>query len=88
MPEDRPLPPGSSAAAPDDPRRPTLTLSVGARLALVLGSLLVTLLLLEVALVIIGYEYAPMNIQIGQAGDARGFHVFEDGNFEYDPDLI
>jgi lysophospholipase L1-like esterase len=62
--------------------------SVRVRLALVVGSLVITLFVLELALLVAGYAYVPMSIQVGETGDARGFHVFEDGNFEYDPDLI
>ena len=80
--------PERPVSARTSPAPPGSTLGLGARVGLLLGSLVLTLLVLEVGLAVIGYEYAPMSIQIGQAGDARGFHVFEDANFEYDPNLI
>jgi lysophospholipase L1-like esterase len=77
-----------SAHRPTQARGAIPPLGARARLALVLGSLAFTLVVLELGLWMVGYEYSPMNIEIGQAGDARGFHVFEDANFEYDPELI
>lgn len=59
-----------------------------ARISLFLGSLVFTLVLLELALALVGYQYVPVDIQVGQVSDARAFHVFEDRNFEYDPELI
>jgi lysophospholipase L1-like esterase len=57
------------------------------RLVLLVGSLLFTLGLLELALITIGYSSTPIDIQVG-TGDTRSLHVFDDDNFEYDPDLI
>jgi lysophospholipase L1-like esterase len=47
-----------------------------------------TLALLEGALVVTGFSGTPVDIQIGRQGDARTLHVFEDQNFEPDPELI
>jgi lysophospholipase L1-like esterase len=57
-------------------------------LGLVLVSIAATLALLEGLLRLSGYSATPVDIQIGQQGDQRSFHVFEDQNFEYDPVLI
>lgn len=62
--------------------------SVTAKLVLFVGSLAVTLGLLEVGLRVVGYENNPLSIQIDDTADARAFHVFEDDNFMYDPNLI
>jgi lysophospholipase L1-like esterase len=47
-----------------------------------------TLGALELALRVIGYERDMIRIQVADAADARAYHVFEDDNFEYDPQLI
>lgn len=61
---------------------------LAARLVLVAGSLVVTLVLVELALRAVGYEQGPLSIQIEDTADARAFHVFQDDNFTYDPLLI
>jgi lysophospholipase L1-like esterase len=57
-------------------------------LALLLGSTVITLALLEVGLTLAGFTTAPVDIQIARQSDARTLHVFEDDNFEHHPDLI
>jgi lysophospholipase L1-like esterase len=57
-------------------------------LALLLGSTVITLALLEVGLRLAGFTMAPVDIQIARQSDARTLHVFEDDNFEHHPDLI
>jgi len=59
-----------------------------ARLALVVGSVVLTLGVLEVGLVLVGYEDLPLSIEINDEADARAYHMFEDGHFVPDPDLI
>jgi lysophospholipase L1-like esterase len=76
---------------PADTRRPppqTFRVSLRARVLLGITAAVVTVGLLEGALGLIGYEDDPLSIQIADAADARAYHVFEDENFEYDPDLI
>jgi lysophospholipase L1-like esterase len=51
-------------------------------------SLLVTIVILEIGLRVFGFSATPVEIQVGQSVDARQFHVFEDANFEYHPELI
>ncbi len=51
-------------------------------------SLAVCVVLAEQLLRAIGYERNPLKIQLGEVADARLYHVFEDRNFVYDPDLI
>ncbi|HUF46236.1 MAG TPA: GDSL-type esterase/lipase family protein [Vicinamibacterales bacterium] len=73
----------------DDPRRPPpVRVPPLARVALALVATLLTLGLLEAGLVLTGYESGPLSIQVAETADARAYHVFEDDNFEYDPDLI
>ncbi len=60
-----------------------------ARLALVAGALVVGLWLVEKTLDVIGFEYRPINVEIGDGvKDARYYHSFADNAFVYDPRLI
>jgi hypothetical protein len=56
--------------------------------ALLVGSLLVSLALGEVALRLADYSYNPLDIRAGDDQDRRLYHAFEDGHFEYDPELL
>ena len=56
-------------------------------LALVVGSLLLTLVLAELVLRWTGYQYKPLKI-VTRNPDRRSFHVFEDEHFVYDAELI
>lgn len=67
---------------------PVVRVSPLARALLVLCAVALTLGALEVGLRVIGYENDPLSIQIADTADARAYHVFEDDNFEYDPQLI
>lgn len=58
------------------------------RLLMVVVAVGVTLAVLEFVLVVTGFSSVPVAIRIGNQGDARTLHVFEDQNFEYDPVLI
>lgn len=58
------------------------------QLTLALIAVVVTLALLEGALRLAGFSATPVQIQAGRQGDQRTLHVFEDQNFEADPDLI
>ena len=59
-----------------------------ARLALLLGALVVGLWIAEKALDLVGYEYRPLAVELGDAGDVRYYHSFTDRAFVYDPRLI
>lgn len=59
-----------------------------AKLSLLLLSLGLTLVVAEQVLRAVGYEYRPMSIEIGDRGDARSAHLFDDRHFVYDPVLI
>ena len=74
----------AAATGPPAPRRSSVRMGLAA-LAL---SLCVTLVILELALIVSGFSATPVDIQVGQTPDARAYHVFEDANFEYHPDLI
>ena len=58
------------------------------KVAIALASVVSTLVVVELLLVIAGYEYRPISIETGSQADARGFHMFEDRHFEYDPRLL
>jgi len=58
------------------------------RLGLVIASILVVLLLSELALIASGYSYTPLRIQIQYKSDWRDYHVFEDSSFVSDSYLI
>jgi lysophospholipase L1-like esterase len=57
------------------------------KLGLVFASVLVAAILMELLLVIAGYNYSPMRVELG-GGDARERHLFQSRSFIYDPDLI
>ena len=57
-------------------------------LGLVIASLACGVLVAELALSIVGYEYTPMAIELVSRSDARAYHMFEDSHFTYDPDLL
>ena len=59
-----------------------------AKLGLSVFTLLVALVIVEHGLRAIGYEYRPMSVESGAAGDSRYFHLFGDQHFVYDTDLI
>jgi len=58
-----------------------------ANLATAAGTVLVTLLLAEGVLRLVGYEYKPLKLDVG-AHDDRGAHLFKEEHFVYDPELI
>ena len=49
---------------------------------------LLTLLAVEQGLRVVGYEYRPMMVEIGDSRDARYHHTFTDSSFVYDSRLI
>ena len=57
----------------------TLSLGVGLLLSLVLG---------EIVLRAIGYEYSPLHVAAGRKGDRRDHHILDDAHFTYDPELF
>ncbi len=61
--------------------------ALAGNLALAAATLVVTIMVAELALRVVGYAYSPLHIEI-IGGDARVQHVFEDGHFEYDAELI
>jgi lysophospholipase L1-like esterase len=65
-------------------RRPSL----GVRITAVVLAAIVSLALLEAGLRLFGFHATPVDIQAGRTRDARAFHLFEDDNFEYHPELI
>lgn len=58
------------------------------KLVVVLGAVLVALVVAEQVLRWIGWEYKPLTIQVRDRQDARGFHLFDDEHFVYDPRLL
>jgi lysophospholipase L1-like esterase len=68
--------------------RPRRRVPLSVKLTALGLSFLVTLLILEIGLRVFGFSATPVEIQIGHSVDARQFHVFEDANFEYHPELI
>jgi lysophospholipase L1-like esterase len=58
--------------------------------ALLLGiSCLLGVVLGEAALHLIQYSYSPLSVQVEHGSqDHRRYHAFEDGHFEFDPELI
>lgn len=65
-------------------RRPSLAV----RITAIALALLVTLGVLELGLRVFGFNATPVDIQAGRTRDARAFHLFDDSNFEYHPELI
>lgn len=63
------------------------TLPAGAKLGLVFASVLLAVALMELVLWVAGYNYSPMDVELG-GGDARERHLFQSNSFIYDPDLI
>jgi lysophospholipase L1-like esterase len=51
-------------------------------------ALFITILISEIFLRMIDYNYSPMKIEAISKNDWREFHSFKDDNFEYDPYLI
>ncbi|MEZ5331995.1 MAG: GDSL-type esterase/lipase family protein [Thermoanaerobaculia bacterium] len=51
------------------------------------AAIVVTLLLAEGVLRLVGYEYKPLKLDVG-AHDDRGVHLFQEEHFVYDPELI
>jgi lysophospholipase L1-like esterase len=58
------------------------------QLTLAIAAIIATLAVLEVLLRVAGFSATPVQIQAGRQTDQRTLHVFEDQNFEPDPDLI
>lgn len=58
-----------------------------ANLATAAGAAVLTLLLAEGVLRLVGYDYKPLKLDVG-AHDDRGTHLFEEEHFVYDPELI
>lgn len=46
------------------------------------------LLVAEQTLRLIGWEYKPLSVEVRDRDDARGFHLFDDDHFVYDPRLL
>ncbi|MEZ5319126.1 MAG: GDSL-type esterase/lipase family protein [Vicinamibacterales bacterium] len=80
--------PTTPGTAPPGARSPAEPASLAVRVAASLFAVLVTLLVLEAGLRLVGYSDDPLSIQVSDANDARAYHLFEDANFEYDPQLI
>lgn len=51
------------------------------------AAVVITLLLAEGVLRLVGYEYKPLKLDVG-AHDDRGVHLFHEEHFVYDPELI
>jgi lysophospholipase L1-like esterase len=58
------------------------------RLLLVIAGALLALYVAEQVLRLVGWEYRPLSVQVRDRGDARGFHLFNDNHFVYDPRLL
>lgn len=58
-----------------------------ANLATAVGAVVVTLVLAEGVLRLVGYEYKPLQLDVGRHDD-RGVHLFHEEHFVYDPELI
>lgn len=59
-----------------------------AKAILVGGSLLLALFAVEHSLRWAGWEFRPLSVEVRDIQDARGFHLFKDDHFVYDPRLI
>ena len=55
---------------------------------LVLAGLILALMAAEQLLRMVGWEYRPLSVQVRDRDDARGFHLFNDDHFAYDPHLL
>ena len=69
-------------------QEPGATSGRAANAALAVFSVVLTLAAVEGVLALAGYEYTPLSIEAAPGADARQYHLFEDSNFVYDPDLI
>lgn len=59
------------------------------KVALVVGSTILSILLIEVVLRLVGVHYSPVDIElVGGAHDARFQFSFENSDFEFDPEQI
>jgi lysophospholipase L1-like esterase len=61
---------------------------VAFKVLILLVSILLALILGEQLLRLIGYQYRPVSIDVGNTEDARYYHLFGSDHFVYDPDLI
>ena len=68
-------------------RQTSKIFQAGAKLGLVVASVLLAAIVMELALWVLGYNYSPMEVELG-GGDARERHLFQSRSFTYDPDLI
>lgn len=55
---------------------------------LVLAAAALALVVSEHALRLVGWEYRPLSVNVRDRDDARGFHLFNDDHFVYDPRLL
>ena len=62
--------------------------AVGKYLGLVIASVACGVLVAELLLSIVGYEYTPMTIELAGRSDHRAYHMFEDSHFTYDSGLL
>ena len=82
----------SPAATSDSPATPEVASakkrSLLASLLLAVGFLFVALLICEVLLWIMGFEYTPLEVRLIGKSEWRPQHVFKDDHFMYDQELI
>lgn len=62
--------------------------SAPAKVLMVAASFALAALAAEQTLRFIGWEYRPLSVEVRDVEDARGFHLFRDDHFVYDPQLI
>ncbi|MFQ5526529.1 MAG: SGNH/GDSL hydrolase family protein [Thermoanaerobaculia bacterium] len=58
------------------------------KIAVVAASALLALIAVEQGLRFIDWQYRPLSVEVRDIEDARGFHLFKDDHFVYDPRLI
>ncbi len=60
----------------------------GFKITVLLASILLAIFAAEHALRFLGWEYRPLSVEVRDVEDARGFHLFKDEHFVFDPKLI
>jgi lysophospholipase L1-like esterase len=58
------------------------------RVALLVGSVAISIVATEQLLRLLDYEYRPVSVEVGDTEDARLYHLFGSEHFVYDPELI
>ncbi|MCP4201036.1 MAG: hypothetical protein GY769_03795 [bacterium] len=58
------------------------------KLLLLLAGVALALIVAEHGLRLMGWEYKPLSVHVRDREDARGFHLFDDDHFVYDPRLL